>query len=59
VSHRSSSEEGVLDNDHNSPPFRRRKRKSKCDNTPPSLSRATSGEKIEGKLFMVMFKEKK
>ena len=32
----------MLDVDHNSPPLRRRKRKSKCDSTPPSLSRATS-----------------
>ena len=49
---RSSSEDGVLGVDHNTPPLRRRKRKSKCDNTPPSLSRATSKEKIEGDMFL-------
>lgn len=55
---RSSSEDGVLDDDHNTPTFRRRKRKSKCENTPPSLSRATSKEKIEGDIFVMMFVEK-
>ena len=42
----------MLDVGHNSPPLRRRKRKSKCDITPPSLSRATSKEKIEGDMFL-------
>jgi len=55
---RSSSEDGVLDDSHNTPTFRRRKRKSKCENTPPSLSRATSKEKIEGEIFVVMLAEK-
>lgn len=55
VSYRSSSEDGVLDDDHNNTPtFRRRKRKSKCDNTPPELSRATSKEKIEGDIIVLI-----
>jgi len=52
-SYSSSSEEGMLDRDH-SPPFRRKKRRSKTGCTPPSLSPATSKEKIEGEYCPVV-----